>query len=143
MNSKLNSPMSTKPSSPIPMEPNSPTTTPPRSTTPSDLFWQIQTIWKRRMIGPIFNDSILPNHWSTLLKKTLVLHIEDMITIKEVLIVLIRDVKYYLPMSVAPPAEQLALVTELVKMTEKFMDAKETADHFLKYCNRNEKLLKL
>ena len=85
------------------------------------------------MIGPIFDNSILPDHWSTQLKKTLVSHIEDMITIKEILIVLIRDVKYYLPMSVAPLAEQLALVTELVKMTEKFVDAKETTDHFLKY----------
>ena len=85
------------------------------------------------MIGLIFDDSILLDHWSTLLKKTLVLHIEDMITIKEVLIVLIRDIKYYLPTSVVPPAEQLALVTELVKMTEKFVNVKETTDHFLKY----------
>ena len=53
--------------------------------------------------------------------------------IKEVLIVLIEDIKYYLPMSVASPAEQLALVTELVKITEKFVNTKETADHFLKY----------
>ena len=133
MNSKLNSPTSMKPSSPIPMTPNSPTTTPPRSTTPSDLFWKIQMIRKRRMIGPIFDNSILPNYWSTLLKRTLVSHIKDMITIKEVLIVLIRDVKYFLPMSVAPPAEQLALVTELVKMMEKFVNAKETTDHFLNY----------
>ena len=85
------------------------------------------------MIGLIFNDLILPDHWSTLLKKTLVSHIEDMITIKEVLIVLIKDVKYHLPTSVAPPAEQLALVTELVKMTEKFVNTKETTDYFLNY----------
>ena len=125
--------MNSQPNSSIPTTPNLPMMTPPRSTTPSDLFWQIQTIRKRRMIGPIFNDSILLSHWSTLLKKTLVSHIEDMITIKEVLIVLIRDVKYYLPTSVAPPAEQLALVTELVKMTEQFVSTKETTDHFLKY----------
>ena len=85
------------------------------------------------MIGPIFDDSILPDHWSTLLRKTLVSHIEDMIILKEALIILIRDVKDYLPTSVTPPAEQLALVTELVKMTEKFMNGKETTDHFLKY----------
>ena len=102
------------------------------------MFWKIQTIQKRRMIGLIFDDSILPNHWSTLLKKTLVSHIKDMITIKEVLIILIRDVKYYLLTSVAPPAEQLALVTELVKMMEKFVDAKETADHFLKYLSQQK-----
>ena len=133
MNNKLNSPTPTKLSSPIPTTPNSPTMTPPRSTTPSDLFWQIQMIQKKRMIGPIFDDLILLDHWSTQLKKTLVLHIEDMIIIKETLIVLIRDVKYYLLTSVAPLAEQLALVTELVKMTEKFEDTKETTDHFLKY----------
>ena len=91
------------------------------------------------MIGPIFDDSILLDHWSTQLKKTLVSHIEDMITIKEILIVLIRDVKYYLPMSVAPLAEQLALVTELVKMTEKFIDVKETTDHFLKYLSQTKR----
>ena len=130
--------MNSQPSSPIPTEPNSPTTTPLRSTTPSDLFWQIQMIRKRRMIGLIFDDLILLDHWSTLLKKTLVSHIKDMITIKEVLIVLIRDVKYYLPTSVAPPAEQLALVTELVKMTEKFVNAKETTDHFLKYLSKEK-----
>ena len=133
MNNKLNSSTSTKLNSPIPTMPNSPTTTPPRSTTSSDLFWQIQTIQKRRMIGPIFDDSILPDHWSTPLKKTLVSHIEDMITIKESLIALIRDVKNYLPTSVVPLAEQLALVTELVKMTEKFINTKETTDRFLKY----------
>ena len=59
--------------------------------------------------------------------------------IKEALIALIRDVKYYLPMSVAPLAEQLALVTELVKMMEKFMDAKETTDHFLKYLSQQKR----
>ena len=85
------------------------------------------------MIGLTFDNSILPDHCSTLLKKTLVSHVEDMITIKEVLIELIRDVKYYLPTSGTPPAEQLALVTELVKMTEKFVNAKETTDYFLKY----------
>ena len=58
--------------------------------------------------------------------------------IKEVLIVLIRDVKYYLPTSAAPLAEQLALVTELVKMTEKFVDAKETMDHFMKYLSQQK-----
>ena len=130
--------MSTKLNSPIPTTPNSPTTTPPRSTTPSDLFWQIQTIQKKKMIGPIFDNSILLNHWSTLLKKTLISHLEDMVIIREVLMKLIQDVKYYLPTSVAPPAEQLALVTELVKMTEKFMDAKETADHFLKYLSQQK-----
>ena len=59
--------------------------------------------------------------------------------IKEVLTVLIRDVKYYLPMSVAPLAEQLALVTELVKMTEKFVNAKEITDHFLKYLSQQKR----
>ena len=53
--------------------------------------------------------------------------------IKEALTELIRDIKYYLPTSVAPLAEQLALVTELVEMTEKLMDTKGTTDHFLKY----------
>ena len=53
--------------------------------------------------------------------------------IKETLILLIKDVKCSLPMLATPPAEQLALVTELVKMTEKFVDVKETTDHFLKY----------
>ena len=129
---------STKLSSPMPTTPNSPTTTPPKSTTPSDLFWQIQTIQKKRMIGPIFDDLILLDHWSTQLKKTLVSHIEDMIMIKEVLIVLIRDVKYYLPTSVAPLAEQLALVTELVEMTEKFVNTKEIMDHFLKYLSQQK-----
>ena len=95
-------------------------------------------IQKKRMIGPIFDDSILPDHWSTQLKKTLVSHIEDMIVLKEALTVLIRDVKNYLPTSVAPLAEQLALVTELVKMMEKFMDAKETTDHFLKYLSQQK-----
>ena len=91
------------------------------------------------MIGLIFDNSILPDHWSMQLKKTLVLHIEDMIMIKEALILLIKDVKCYLPTSVAPLAEQLALVTELVKMTEKFMDAKETTDHFLKYLSQQKR----
>ena len=90
------------------------------------------------MIGLIFDDSILPDHWSTQLKKTLISHIKDMIMIKEALTVLIRDVKYYLPTSAAPLAEQLALVTELVKMTEKFVDAKETTDHFLKYLSHQK-----
>ena len=133
MNSKPNSPMSTKPRSPIPTTPNSLTTTPPRSTTPSDLFLQIVTIPIRRTIGPIFNDSILPSYWSTEMKKVMAISIEDMITIKEMLAVTIRDIKYYLPMLDAPPADQLALVTSLIKMTEQFKEVKLLADRFLKY----------
>ena len=53
--------------------------------------------------------------------------------IKEMLTVTIRDIKYYLLTSTAPPADQLALITNLIKMMEKFVDAKETANHFLKY----------
>ena len=55
------------------------------------------------------------------------------ITIKEMLTTTIRDVKYYLPMSTAPPADQLALITSLVKMTEKFKEAKLLIDCFAKY----------
>ena len=125
--------MNSQPNSPIPMEPNSSTTTPPRLTTPSDLFWQIQMIQTKRMMGLIFDDSILPSYWSTEMKKALAIHIKDVITIKEMLTTTIRDIKYYLPMSTAPPADQLALITNLVKMTEKFKEAKQLIDHFMKY----------
>ena len=125
MNNQLNSP--------IPMEPNLPTTTPPRLTTPSDLFWQIQTIRTKKMMGPIFDDSILPSYWSTEMKKVLAIHIEDTITITELLTTTIKDVKYYLPTSTAPPADQLALITSLVKMTEKFEEAKLLIDHLTKH----------
>ena len=125
--------MNSQPSSPILMEPNLPTTTPLRSTTPSDLFWQIQRIQTRRTMGPIFDNSILPSYWSTEMKKVMAISIEDMITIKEMLAVTIRDIKYYLPMLDAPPADQLALVTSLIKMTEQFKEVKLLADRFLKY----------
>ena len=125
--------MNSQLSSPILMEPNLPTTTPPRLTTPSDLFWQIQTIQTKRMMGPIFDNLILPSYWNTETKKALTMHIEDAITIKEMLTMTIRDVKYYLPMSTAPPADQLALITNLVKMTEKFKEVKLLIDRFLKY----------
>ena len=133
MSSKPNSPMSTKPSSPIPMELNSPIMTPPRSTTPSDLFWQIQMIQTKRMMGPIFDDLILPSYWSTERKKALAIHIEDAIRIKEMLTMTIRDIKYYLLTSTAPSADQLALITSLIKMTEKFEETKLLINHFVKY----------
>ena len=88
------------------------------------MFWQIQTIQTKRMMGLIFDDSILPSYWSTEMKKALVKHIEDAITIKELLTMMIRDVKYYLLTSTAPPAEQLALITSLIKMMEKYKEAK-------------------
>ena len=125
--------MNSQSSSPIQMKPNLPTTTPPRSTTPSDLFWQIQTIRTKRMMGPIFDDSILPSYWSTKMKKALAIHIEDAITIKEMLTTTIRDVKYYLLTSTAPPADQLALIMSLIKMMEKFEEAKLLIDRFTKY----------
>ena len=77
------------------------------------------------MMGPIFDDSILLSYWSTKMKKALAIHIEDTITIKEMLTMTIRDVKYYLPTSTAPPADQLALITNLIKMTEKFKEVKQ------------------
>ena len=36
-------------------------------------------------------------------------------------------------MSTAPPADQLALITNLIKMMEKFEEVKLLVDHFLKY----------
>ena len=65
------------------------------------------------MMGPIFDDLILPSYWSTEMKKALAIHIKDAITIKEMLTTTIRDIKYYLPTSTAPPADQLALITSL------------------------------
>ena len=67
------------------------------------------------------------------MKRTLVILIEDAIAIKHMLEITIRDVKYYLPTSEAPPADQLALVTSLIKMMEKFQEAKLITDCFLKY----------
>ena len=125
--------MNSQLTSPILMKTNTPMTTPPRSTTPSDFFWQIQTIQTKRMMGPIFDGSTLPSYWSTKMKKTLAIHIKDVITIKEMLTTTIRDIKYYLPMSTAPPADQLALVTNLIKMMEKFEEAKLLINHFTKY----------
>ena len=108
-------------------------TTPPRSTTPSDLFWQLQMTLTKKMMGSIFDDSILPDHWSNEVKKVMAMTLEDMITIKEMLSQTIKDIKYYLPTSTTPPAEQLALVTSMIRMTEKFKEAKLIANHFLKY----------
>ena len=85
--------MNSQLTSPVPMEPNLPTMTPPRSTTPSDLFWQLQTTLTKKTMGPIFNDSILPDYWSTEMKRVLTIQIEDLITIKEMLAATIRDVK--------------------------------------------------
>ena len=125
MNSQLNSP--------IPTEPNSPTITPPRSTTPSDLFLQIVTILTRRTIGPIFDNLILPNYWNTKMKEALATHIEGAIMIKEMMIAVILDIKYSLPMSTAPPADQLALMTSLTRMMEKYEEVKLLIDCFTKY----------
>ena len=123
--------MNSQPSSPIPMRPN--TLTPPRSTTPSDLFWHLQTTLIKRTMGLIFNDSILLNHWNTEMKEVLKTMIEDMIKLKEMLALTIRDVKYYLPTSQDPPAEQLAIVTHMIRAMEKFEEAQIIADCFLKY----------
>ena len=95
------------------------------------------------MMGPIFDDSILLSYWSTKMKKALAIHIEDTITIKEMLTMTIRDVKYYLPTSTAPPADQLALITNLIKMTEKFEEAKLLINCFVKYLSyRKQQVIK-
>ena len=133
MNSKPNSLTLTKPNSPIPTTPNSPTTTPPRSTTPSDLFLQITAFPTRRTMGPIFDNSILPSHWNTEMKEALVIHIEGAIMIKEMMIAAILDVKYSLPIPITPPADQLALITSLISMMEKYETAKLLIDRFTKY----------
>ena len=125
--------MNNQPNSPIPMEPNSLTITPPRSTTPSDLFLQIIMIPTRRTMGPIFDDLILPSYWNTEMKEALVTHIKGAIMIKEMMIAAILDVKYSLPMSTAPPADQLALITSLTRMMEKYKEAKLLINHFTKY----------
>ena len=53
--------------------------------------------------------------------------------IKEMLITAIWDVKYSLPMSTAPPADQLALITSLIRMMKKYEEAKLLIDRFMKY----------
>ena len=84
-------------------------------------------------MGPIFDDSILPTYWNNEMKTALVMHIEGVIMIKEMLTTAIWDVRYSLPMSTAPLADQLVLITSLIRMMEKYEEAKLLIDHFTKY----------
>ena len=122
--------MSSQPSSPIPLEPNLPTT---MTTVPSDLFSQIRATQIKRMMDQIFNDSILPDYWSTETKKLMRSVMEDMITHQDSPLKKLEETKQLLQTSPSPPDQLFGLIQNLTQAVNAYKRAMISATNCKRY----------
>ena len=94
MNSKLSSPIPTRP------------------TTPSDLWPMTQT--ENRPLSPTFDERILPSHWSSNTHQVIKKTIEDLFRLKKMLESAIQSLKYSLPTSHLLLEQQNELIQALI-----------------------------
>ena len=122
--------MNNQPSSPILTEPNSPTMT---IIAPSDSFLQIRATQIKRMVDQIFDDSILPDYWSTKMKKLTRSVMEDMITHQDTLLKKLEETKQLLQTSPSPPDQLFGLIQNLTQAVNAYKRAMISATNCKRY----------
>ena len=122
--------MSSQPSSPIPLEPNLPTT---MTTVPSDLFSQIRATQIEKMMDRIFNDSVLPDYWSTETKKLTRSSMENMIALQDRLMMKLEETKWFIQMSPLPTDRLFGLIQNLTQAVDMYERAMISASNCRRY----------
>ena len=126
MNNPSNSPTPSKSNSPIPTRP----------TTLTNL-WS-RTLIENRLPSPVFDEKILPSHWSSnthqVIKKTM----EDLLRLKKILVEsTIQSLKYSLPM-LHLPEQQNELIEALLLAAEQFKNIQDSTCPFAKYLKKED-----
>ena len=121
MSSQSNSPTSTRP--------NSPTTT----TASSDLFLQNKVIQIKKMMDQIFDNSNLPDYWSTETKRLTRSTIEDMIALQDRLLKKLEEAKQLLRMTPLLMEQLFRLIQNLTQAVDAYERATITASNCRRY----------
>ena len=119
MNSQLNSPILTRPS------------------TPSNL-WST-TLTKNRLPNPMFDEKILPSHWSNNTRQVIKRTMEDLLRLKKTLELAIQSLKYSLPTSHLLPEQQNELIEALLLAVDQFKNIQDSTCPFTKYLKKEDR----
>ena len=126
MSKPSNSPTPSKSNSPIPMRPTTPTN--PWNRTPIE----------NRSLSLVFDEKILPSHWSSntcqVIKKTM----EDLLKLKRILETAIQSLKHSLPASHLPKEQTNELIKALMMAAEQFKNVQDSACPFTQYLKKED-----
>ena len=121
MNSQLNSPIPTRPS------------------TPSN-SWST-TLTENRPPSPMFDEKILPSHWSSNTRQVIKKMMEDLLRLKKTLELAIQSLKYSLPTSHLLPEQQNELIEALLLAADQFKNVQDSARPFAKYLKKEDRYI--
>ena len=129
MTNPSNSPTPLKSSSPIPTRP----------TTPINL-WN-RTPIENRPLSPVFDEKILPSHWSSNTRQVIKKMIEDLLKLKRILETAIQSLKYSLPALHLPREQTNELIKALMMAAEQFKNVQDSACPFAKYLKKEDRYI--
>ena len=129
MTNPLNSPTPSKSNSLIPTRP----------TTPTNL-WN-RTPIKSRPPSPVFDEKILPSHWSSNTRQVIKKTMEDLLKLKKILETAIQSLKYSLPVLHLPREQTNELIKALMMAAEQFKNVQDSARPFAKYLKKEDRYI--
>ena len=121
MTNPSNSPTPSKSSSPIPMRPM----------TPTNLWSRIQI--ENKPPSPVFDEKILPSHWSSNTRQVIKKTMEDLLKLKRILETAIQSLKHSLPALHLPKEQTNELIKALKMAADQFKNVQDSAHPFTKY----------
>ena len=127
MSNPLNSPTPLKPSSPIPTRPMTPTN-----------LW---TPTKSRPLSPVFDEKILPSHWSSNTRQVIKKTMDNLLKLKKILELAIWSLKHSLPALHLPKEQMNELIKALMMAAEQFKNVQDSAHPFAKYLKKEDRYI--
>ena len=121
--------------SPIPSKSSSPIST--RPITPTNL-WN-RTPIENRSPSPVFDEKILPSHWSSNTRQVIKKTMEDLLKLKKILETAIQSLKYSLPVLHLPRKQTNELIKALMMAAEQFKNIQDSAHPFTKYLDKEDR----
>ena len=118
-----------------PSKSNSPT--PTRPTTSTNL-WN-RTPIETRPLSPVFDEEILPSHWSSNTPQVIKKMMEDLLKLKRILETAIQSLKYSLPVLHLPREQTNELIKALMMAAEQFKNVQDSARPFAKYLKKEDR----
>ena len=127
MTNQSNLPIPSKSSSPIPTRPMTPTN-----------LWN-RTPIENRPPSPVFDEKILPSHWSSNTRQVIKKTMEDLLKLKRILETAIQSLKYSLPALHLPRKQTDELIQALMMAAEQFKNIQDSACPFAKYLKKEDR----
>ena len=129
MTNPSNSPTPSKSSSPIPTRPM----------TPTNLWSRIQI--ENKPPSPVFDEKILPSHWSSNTRQVIKKTMEDLLKLKRILETAIQSLKHSLPALHLPKEQTNELIKALMMAADQFKNVQDSARPFAKYLKKEDRYI--